>query len=90
MPGLVIASTNPVKVAAATNGFCRMFPDQLIEAQSITVESGVNAQPQSDDDTPAIGYKPTAIRSKPASRAFQPLPSISNRWQALAQPCLTL
>jgi inosine/xanthosine triphosphatase len=51
MPELVIASTNPVKVAAATNGFRRVFPDQSIETHTISVESGVNAQPRSDAET---------------------------------------
>ncbi len=51
MPKLIIASTNPVKIAAATNGFRRMFPDQPIETQMIVVESGVSAQPRSDAET---------------------------------------
>lgn len=48
---ITVASTNPVKVAAATNGFRRMFPDQALETLSINVESGVSRQPQSDAET---------------------------------------
>ncbi len=51
MPRLIIASTNPVKVQAATYGFRRMFPDQALETLSITVESGVSPQPRSDIET---------------------------------------
>lgn len=51
MSRLVIASTNPVKVAAAINGFRRLFPDQSIETQTISVASGVSVQPRSDVET---------------------------------------
>ncbi len=51
MPRLIIASTNPVKIAAAENGFRRMFPDQPLETQAINVASGVSAQPRSDLET---------------------------------------
>lgn len=51
MPRLIIASTNPVKVQAATYGFRRMFPDHALETLSITVESGVSPQPRSDIET---------------------------------------
>ncbi len=51
MPRLIIASTNPVKVQAAVNGFRRMFPDQVLEIQSLNVESGVSPQPRSDIET---------------------------------------
>ena len=51
MPRLIIASTNPVKIAAAENGFRRMFPHQPLETQAINVASGVSVQPRSDLET---------------------------------------
>ena len=48
---LVIASTNPVKIAAAANGFRQMFPHEPIESQTIAVESGVSRQPCTDAET---------------------------------------
>lgn len=33
MPTIVVASTNPVKIRAALNGFERMFPEQVFEAR---------------------------------------------------------
>lgn len=51
MPRLIIASTNPVKVQAAVNGFRRMFPDQVLEIQSLNVESGVSPQPPMSIET---------------------------------------
>ena len=51
MPRLVIASTNPVKVAAAANGFRRLFPHESIETRAVNVPSGVSIQPRSDRET---------------------------------------
>lgn len=51
MPRLVIASTNPVKVAVATNGFRRLFPHAVIDSYSIAVPSGVSCQPATDTET---------------------------------------
>ena len=51
MPRLVIASTNPVKIAAAATGFRQMFPHEPIESQTIAVESGVSRQPCTDAET---------------------------------------
>lgn len=51
MPRLIIASTNPVKIAAAENGFRRLFPAQAIETRSVAVPSGVSVQPRTDTET---------------------------------------
>lgn len=51
MKTIVVASTNPVKIAAALAGFRRMFPDEQFSAQGISVPSGVGDQPRSDAET---------------------------------------
>jgi inosine/xanthosine triphosphatase len=48
---IVVASTNPVKIRAALEGFRRMFPDQAFEARGVAVPSGVSHQPLSDLET---------------------------------------
>lgn len=50
---VVVASQNPVKVAAAEAAFRIQFPDEGIEVLSTTAESGVEEQPFSDEDTRA-------------------------------------
>jgi inosine/xanthosine triphosphatase len=51
MPSIVVASTNPVKIGAALEGFRQMFPSQTFTAQGISVPSGVSDQPMSDAET---------------------------------------
>lgn len=51
MPKIIVASTNPVKIAAALEGFRRMFPEHDFTASGISVPSGVSDQPMSDDET---------------------------------------
>ncbi|RME92598.1 MAG: non-canonical purine NTP phosphatase [Bacteroidetes bacterium] len=51
MPHLIIASQNPVKIAAAKSGFEEMFPDQVFTAKGVSVPSGVSAQPLGDEET---------------------------------------
>jgi inosine/xanthosine triphosphatase len=51
MKRIAVASSNPVKVRAALNGFARMFPYEQFEASSILVASGVSRQPRSDEET---------------------------------------
>ncbi len=51
MEKLVIASTNPVKIQSALNGFNSMFPGQQFTANGISVPSGVSAQPMTSDET---------------------------------------
>jgi inosine/xanthosine triphosphatase len=48
---LVIASTNPVKIQAAVNGFQRLFPGSVLNVIAATVPSGVAYQPMSDEET---------------------------------------
>ena len=48
---LVIASKNPVKIAAALEGFQRMFPSNTYKTHGISVPSGVSDQPFSDKET---------------------------------------
>lgn len=51
MKKIVIASTNPVKMQAALQGFERMFPEQAFEIHSVSAASGVRAQPLSSQET---------------------------------------
>ena len=51
MKTIVVASTNPVKIAAALNGFRRMFPDESFDARGISVPSDVSDQPMTDAET---------------------------------------
>lgn len=48
---ITVASTNPVKIQAALDGFRRMFADEAFEARGIAVVSGVSDQPMSDAET---------------------------------------
>lgn len=48
---IVVASTNPVKVEAARRGFAAVFPQHTLDAQGISVPSGVADQPMSDAET---------------------------------------
>jgi inosine/xanthosine triphosphatase len=51
MKRIGIASSNPVKIAAALEGFKQMFPDESFESISIDARPGVSQQPMSDDET---------------------------------------
>ena len=48
---LIIASTNPVKIQAASDGFQRLFPGSELNVVAANVPSGVAHQPLSDDET---------------------------------------
>ncbi len=48
---VVVASKNPVKIQAVSNGFKKMFPDKEFSFLSLSVLSGVADQPLSDDET---------------------------------------
>ncbi len=48
---IVVASRNPVKVAATMRGFERMFPESRLDLQMVSVPSGVSDQPRSDGET---------------------------------------
>jgi inosine/xanthosine triphosphatase len=65
MTTLVIASTNPVKVQAAANGFRRLFPDAALNVITIAVPAEVADQPLSDEET----LRGALNRSRHAQRA---------------------
>lgn len=48
---VVVASENPVKIAAAETGFKKMFPDGSFEFRGVSVSSGVSHQPMSRKET---------------------------------------
>lgn len=48
---IVLASKNPVKARAALNAFGRMFPEETFELTPVSVASGVEDQPASDQET---------------------------------------
>ncbi len=48
---IVVASKNPVKVAATAKAFQALFPGEPLEVLSVEVESGVSDQPGSDEET---------------------------------------
>jgi inosine/xanthosine triphosphatase len=48
---IVVASTNPVKIQAALDGFRRMFPNEEFQARGVAAASGVSDQPMSDAET---------------------------------------
>jgi inosine/xanthosine triphosphatase len=48
---VVVASKNPVKITASREAFATVFPDESIDVSSISVDSGVGDQPQSDAKT---------------------------------------
>lgn len=51
MKTVVVASTNPVKLQAAREGFTRMFPGETFAVEGVTAPSGVSDQPMSDVET---------------------------------------
>ncbi len=51
MKTIIVASTNPVKIAAALSGFRRMFPDEEFSVRGMSVPSGVSDQPRTDEET---------------------------------------
>lgn len=48
---LIVASKNPVKIEATLEGFQSMFPEEMIEIEGISAESGVSDQPLTDEET---------------------------------------
>ena len=51
MEKIIVASKNPVKLAAVRNGFERIFPGRKFETTGEAVESAVSDQPVSDKET---------------------------------------
>ncbi|KAK4447852.1 inosine triphosphate pyrophosphatase-like protein [Podospora aff. communis PSN243] len=48
---IVVASLNPVKIAAAVQGFSDMFPGSAFTSRGVSVPSGVPDQPLGDAET---------------------------------------
>lgn len=48
---VIVASENPVKIAAAEQGFARIFPEEEFSFRGISVPSGVSAQPMTRTET---------------------------------------
>jgi inosine/xanthosine triphosphatase len=48
---VIIASQNPVKIAATQAGFQRMFPKQSFDFEGLSVPSNVSEQPMSQEET---------------------------------------
>ncbi|HEB65453.1 MAG TPA: non-canonical purine NTP phosphatase [Chloroflexi bacterium] len=48
---IIIASHNPVKIAAARGGFQQMFPEATFVLRGVEVPSGVRDQPLSEEET---------------------------------------
>jgi non-canonical (house-cleaning) NTP pyrophosphatase len=67
MKKVLVASTNPVKIQGALDGFRRMFPDQEFEAEGAAITSGVSNQPMADGATlqGAINRVNNALKAKP-------------------------
>jgi inosine/xanthosine triphosphatase len=51
VPRIIVASTNPVKIQSALNGFQRMFPNETFHAEGKSALSGVRDQPMGDAET---------------------------------------
>lgn len=66
---IIVASNNPVKIKAATEGFCRMFPENEFEVSGESIPSGVSDQPRSDDESfrGAMNRTESAARKIPAA-----------------------
>jgi inosine/xanthosine triphosphatase len=51
MKRVAVASSNPVKLAAALEGFKRMFPSEEFETVSVDAKPSVSVQPMTDKET---------------------------------------
>lgn len=51
MKKIVVASKNPVKIQSALHGFQEMFPNEVFEAEGISIPSGVKDQPIGSEET---------------------------------------
>lgn len=48
---VIVASTNPAKIAAAELGFASAFPGEAFSFEGVKTSSGVSEQPLTDDET---------------------------------------
>lgn len=67
MRHIIVASSNPVKLQAANDGFALMFPETSLKVDGLSVQSGVRDQPYSDQET-RLG----AVNRANAARAQRP------------------
>lgn len=51
MKTIIVASTNPVKIAATLRAFKTMFPAETFDISGVSVSSDVAGQPSSDEET---------------------------------------
>lgn len=51
MKKIIVASKNPVKINATRAAFEKMFPDEELTIEGVSVGSGVSDQPMTDDET---------------------------------------
>lgn len=65
MKKIIVASANPVKCAAALQGFEKMFPDEEFIVDSVEVSSSVPDQPMGDAET-LVGAQNRARAAKAA------------------------
>ena len=65
MKTIVVASHNPVKANATLAGFERMFPSAGFQLQTVSVDSGVSAQPMSEAET-LVGAENRAAAARDA------------------------
>ena len=67
MKTIIVASTNPVKIAGALKAFQAMFPEEVFEIVGVSVASEVNHQPMGNAETlqGAINRIENAIHEKP-------------------------
>ena len=64
---VIVASTNPVKIDTTQAGFSKVFPNEFVKVEGISVKSGVSDQPKSEDETliGAINRANNASLAKP-------------------------
>jgi inosine/xanthosine triphosphatase len=67
MTTIIVASTNPVKIAAVKNGFRKMFSDKKFNIEGISVSSSVSHQPRTNVETEkgAVSRVENAKKARP-------------------------
>lgn len=51
MKKVIVASQNPIKLRAASEGFRRMFPDETFVVSGLSLTLGISHQPANDSET---------------------------------------
>lgn len=60
---IIVASKNPVKIAAVAEGFHKLLPSALLEYEGVSADSNVPDQPRGDDQT-LLGAKNRAENAR--------------------------